>query len=115
MTKSDAQKLLNLLWESVEKLSQPAETQVAWLRAQDLANANELALEFDDAYPAVAQLAPARLSENSAHLLARIDTILETLSKDPTRWELPALANDPAWQEARDIATDILAEVRRAA
>jgi hypothetical protein len=40
---------------------------------------------------------------------------LDDLSNDPARWELKALAEDRGWIQARALAADILAEVRRAA
>jgi hypothetical protein len=116
MIETDTQQLLALLWQSVERLSQPAEVQIAWLGGQSLSNADELALEFDDVYPAISQLAGAtHLSDTSLQLLHRLSGALDELSNDPARWELKALAEDRGWMQARALAADILAEVRRAA
>ena len=115
MATPDTEQLLALLCQSVERLSEPAESQVAWLRTQSLTDADELALEFDDIYPAVAQLHGTPLSDRSLRLLARLNTVLDELSEDPERWQLDALTEDFAWREVRQLAGDILAEVRHAA
>lgn len=116
MTEQEARKLLQLLWPSVERLGQSAGEQLAWLNANALTLADELALEFDDIFPTVGGLIQRGVVASAAFApLAGVDEMLTAMSEVPSKWELAALDTDPDWIELRRRARIALASLTAAA
>jgi hypothetical protein len=96
---------------SVQRLASPAEVQVAYIRDElgvgDMAD--ELALEFDDAFRPVAPLL-GEIPETRGLLsaLRRVDSALEGL--DDSDWTADALRTSPRWAEVRRLASAALDE-----
>lgn len=92
---------------SVERLSAPAHEQQAYLERLGTApSADELGLEFDDAYAAIRPTLPERLAD----VAARLDRYLASLSDDENTelWTVAALASAPEWQRVRELAKELL-------
>lgn len=92
---------------AVRHLAANPDEQIEYLAGLDTqGNADELALEFDDAYrPARAQL-PLDLSRG----LDQLDDLLRSFSGQPNseEWTLEALSRSSRWAEVRDVARAIL-------
>jgi hypothetical protein len=98
-----------MLVAALERLSEPAPRQIQWLSERQLSLADELALEFDDVMPTVAELVELGVVAQSAEAaLHAVDDSLEQLSEDESKWDLNALTVDPEWAEVRHRAAEAL-------
>jgi hypothetical protein len=91
----------------VERLGQPADRQLLYLRQLGLPDGiDELALEFDDVYRPLRWRLVASISPDD--LLASLDAIgilLTQLSTGPPdNWTATELATSPTWEEVRKAA-----------
>lgn len=97
---------LSTLTDAVRVLAAPASEQLDHLRRLGvLPSVDELALEFDDAFPPPPQLAASGFisPEAQGHLEA-LSHMLEKMSGYDPEWETPALEDSPAWAEVRRLA-----------
>lgn len=109
MTPVEAVNLREMLVAALERLSEPAPRQIQWLSERQLSLADELALEFDDVMPTVAELVELGVVAHSAEAaLHAVDSSLEQLSEDESKWDLNALTVDPEWAEVRHRAAEAL-------
>lgn len=69
----------------------------------------ELALLFDDVYKDIGQIYKDKVvSIDSLNLLIKIDKLFETMSKDPSKWNITSLKFDSDWNCIRNHAKTIL-------
>ncbi|MEV4920791.1 hypothetical protein AB0K47_28780 [Streptomyces tirandamycinicus] len=93
---------LRQLRASLERLSWPAERQLSHLKSLEV-GADELALEFDDAFRLVrGQVAEEKLPKLAVEATQPIDDILVRMTNAGAEiWRSDALANSPEWAELR--------------
>src|SRR5688572_14192839 len=92
---------------SLERLSAPADEQQAYLERLGTApSADELGLEFSDAFLAVREALPERVADAAA----RLDQFLSSFggSKNAELWTVLALGQAPEWRKVRELAKEVL-------
>jgi hypothetical protein len=103
--------LVQQLDNAVARLAIPPTEQLAYLASIGVGGlADELALEFDDAYQPVAPLleeleAPEELRED----LTSLD---QALTSDSLEWSIAAVGESDAWAEIRHLAMRIASALR---
>ena len=100
-----------LLLESLKRLASPPEDQIAYLDSLGAGGlADELALEFDDSYQAVAP----QINHNAQLLLdlKNLDRHLKSMSGEhhASLWRYEALRTAEEWNATRGLASKILTE-----
>ena len=103
----------NLLIKSIELLASTSDGQRRYLKQiGTFPSADELALEFDDAYRPFISQAEADFQNLIMIGLSKIDSLLNLYSdmKDKTIWSEEALDNI-YWTEVRDTAISVLKEL----
>lgn len=104
--------LLRRLREVVGRLAASADSQIPYLvRLGTAPSADELALEFDDVYPAVAaRVAELPISHDAVEALVKLNDTLLSMS-DPGRaelWTTDALLESQWWSAVRKQAGETL-------
>ncbi len=108
----DACNLLNLI-EAVEYLALGSGAQIAWLEEQGF-DADELALQFNDMYRVVHQLADrGRLPLAVLPDLDSINATFEHMNQDAESYNDEALRNSPEWEHIRSLAKAALAHIKK--
>ncbi|MDO3627540.1 hypothetical protein [Mucilaginibacter sp. BT774] len=105
----------NLLMSSIEMLAATSDNQREYLKKPgSFPCLDELALKFDDVYPAFKAQTQndSSIPESIREKFARIDSALNLLSNsgDKSVWDERALDTDP-WTEIRNIANSVLQEI----
>lgn len=97
-----------LRW-SLQALAQPADVQLG-LYPNFACKADELALEFRDAFLAVKEDAENLFGQEQAEALGRIEAHLKGFSGEANadHWTEEALCSDRLWAETRALAKDAL-------
>jgi hypothetical protein len=114
VTPPDEEAELRRLRTTLEHLAWPASRQRDYLIGLGVAPlADELALEFDDAFRVVEAM-PAMLGLSAAarESLLTVDRALDAMSKsDSGVWQVESLAGSTRWAEVRRLATVVLGEL----
>jgi hypothetical protein len=98
---------LVMLVKALSRLTLPAEAQVQYLRAHDLPEVDELALEFSEGVPLIRQFVDEGwLSTAEADAIVAVDAALERMSGEghEALWTESALHVAPEWDEVRRLA-----------
>jgi hypothetical protein len=102
---------LRLLRDAVKHLAAEAEQQIQFLTAEQLGDADELALDLD----AIAGTMPSLvregfLSQETADIIQGLDKHLESFSGEVNAhlWSFEALSRTDEWQTARRLARSAL-------
>jgi len=115
----------NQLRDATEILSATAHQQTAYLTRimkpvsksfNDLANIDELALQFDDIASAVPDMVEKKeISTQQASCVVELNLLLGALSGEDNSdfWTAAALSSDSRWQEVRNKARDCLSILDR--
>src|SRR5207248_10895643 len=101
-------KVVNELYQILERLASPPQAQIDYLRNLGVAPlADELALEFHDLHLLVPQLTAQRvLTQQQSEALDAVSRQLDAMSasQDTSLWMEDALRRHPAWVEVRRLA-----------
>ncbi|MCK9517410.1 MAG: hypothetical protein M0R74_00060 [Dehalococcoidia bacterium] len=105
--------LLGMLRVAVSHLAAEPGTQLAYLEDLDTTEcADELALEFDDAFSASHSLLESgKLSESAMVALRALDAKLGAMPPRDDLWTREALQNAPEWVEVRQTARHVLEQL----
>ncbi|MGQ4477826.1 hypothetical protein [Streptomyces sp. SAS_276] len=100
--------------EALAVLAADSADQLAWIDKHKVV-ADELALDFDDAFRLVADLHQEEFLDTDAlGKLQLIDAVLEEMSGrgNAERWSREALATDAGWRQVRTLARDLLVSLQ---
>jgi hypothetical protein len=101
--------------DSVRRLAASADSQIPYLVSLGtVPSIDELALEFDDAYPVfTSRIAEFDLPHRAVESLIRLNDLLLEMSgaAHAELWTVDALAESPRWSEVRRVASEILAQI----
>jgi hypothetical protein len=97
--------MIAALLESLRVLAAPADQQLALYR-QEMARADQLALDFADAFRLVCDCPQVRLTPSQTRALQELDILLEEMTSqgDAQLWTTHALQESAAWTEVRAAA-----------
>jgi hypothetical protein len=102
---------------SLKRLAADAATQASYLAGIGTGGrADELALEFDDAYqPVRARQGELGFSPTTSEGLGRLDALLAEMSgpQNADLWTLNALQNSVRWSNVRQVAEAILPDLEK--
>ncbi|WP_116200558.1 hypothetical protein [Amycolatopsis circi] len=116
MTSEQVRSQLRSLVRAVERLAEPAASQVAYLRdLRTYPSADELALEFDAMRGFVPELSESGLVTRSA--VAMLDAIDEKLAEmsggeNEGLWHADALESSADWKIVRTLSRDALVQLK---
>ena len=111
-------KVVNELYQILERLASPPQAQIDYLRNLGVAPlADELALEFHDLHLLVPQLAAQRvLTQQQSEAIDAVSRQLDAMSacQDTSLWMEDALRRHADWVEVRRLAANAAKVIRSA-
>lgn len=103
---------INRLFEVIKLIAASYEDQIKFFPSFVIIP-EELALLFDDVYKDIQQIYKDKVvSIDSLKLLIKIDKLFDTMSKDPSKWNITSLKLDSDWNCIRNYAKTILEKQR---